>query len=88
MRMNIEALQERAPESSALPKYIEIRDALKDVPDLDALRRDLGVPSLAAFGLSQEQIPAIIAGSRAGSMKYNPIVLTDAELERILVAAL
>jgi hypothetical protein len=26
----------------------------------------------------------MIAGSRAGSMKYNPIELTDAELEQIL----
>jgi alcohol dehydrogenase class IV len=88
MQMNIEALRERDPASPALPRYVEIRDALKGVPDLDQLRRDLGVPSLATFGLTQDEFPAVIAGSRAGSMKYNPITLTDAELETILLAAL
>jgi alcohol dehydrogenase class IV len=61
---------------------------LKDVPELDRLRRDLGVPPLHSFGMSPEEIPAVIAGSRAGSMNYNPITLTDAELERILVKSL
>jgi alcohol dehydrogenase len=59
-----------------------------EVPDLDRLRRDLGVPSLESFGMSPKEIPAVIAGSRAGSMNYNPIVLTDAELERILLNTL
>jgi hypothetical protein len=33
-------------------------------------------------------VSAIVAGGRGGSMKYNPIVLTDAELESILIAAI
>jgi alcohol dehydrogenase class IV len=85
MRTNIAALRERAPQSPALPRYAEVARALEDVPDLDRLRVDLGVPSLRTFGLSPEQIPAIIAGSRAGSMNYNPVTLTDAELEQILL---
>lgn len=84
MEVNIEALRSRAPESPALARYEEIATALKDVSDLDRLRRDLGVPSLTSFGMAPEEIPAVIAGSRAGSMNYNPITLTDAELERIL----
>jgi alcohol dehydrogenase class IV len=88
MRTNIEALHSRAPESPALKRYDEIAEALRDVPQLDLLRHDLGVPSLASFGLSREEFPGIIAGSRAGSMNYNPIKLTDAELEGILAAAL
>jgi alcohol dehydrogenase class IV len=84
MRTNIQALRARAPESPALGRYAEITAALPDIPDLDRLRLDLGVRSLGAFGLSPEQIPAIIAGSRAGSMNYNPITLTDQELEQIL----
>jgi alcohol dehydrogenase len=88
MRTNIEALRARAPESPALERYVRVGEALEGVPDLDQLRRDLGVPSLASFGLSPEEIPLIIAGSRAGSMKYNPIELTDAELKGILLAAL
>ncbi len=84
MRTNIHALRGRAPQSPALARYAEIEAALKDVPDLDQLRRDLGVSSLRSFGLSLDQIPAVIAGSRAGSMNYNPITLTDSELEQIL----
>jgi alcohol dehydrogenase class IV len=81
MRTNINALRERAPDSPALQRYEEI---LREVPDLDRLRSDLGVPSLGAFGLSADQFSAVIAGSRAGSMNFNPITLTDSELEEIL----
>jgi alcohol dehydrogenase class IV len=88
MRTNINALRERAPESAALARYSEIAAVLKDVPDLDRLRADLGVPSLGKFGLSPDQISAVIAGSRAGSMNYNPITLTDSELERILIESI
>jgi alcohol dehydrogenase class IV len=84
MRTNIEALRERAPGSPALSRYEEISAALREVPDLDRIRTDLGVPSLGKFGLAPDQFSAIIAGSRAGSMNYNPIALTDAELTRIL----
>jgi alcohol dehydrogenase class IV len=84
IRTNIKALRERALESPALARYDEIASALRDVPDLDILRTDLGVPSLASFGLSPDQFSAIIAGSRTGSMNYNPITLTDSELEGIL----
>lgn len=84
MRTNIQALRERRPDSPALARYKEVAAALRDVPDLDRLRAELGVPSLRSFGLSPEQIPAIIAGSRAGSMNYNPVTLTDVELETIL----
>jgi alcohol dehydrogenase class IV len=88
MRTNIDALRERSPDSAALTRYSEIATVLKDVPDLDRLRADLGVPSLGKFGLSSDQVSAVIAGSRAGSMNYNPITLTDSELERILIESI
>jgi alcohol dehydrogenase class IV len=88
MEINQEALRARAPQNPVLQRYEEIADALKDVPELDRLRRDLGVPTLASFGMSREEIPAVIAGSRAGSMNYNPITLTDVELEQILLKSL
>jgi alcohol dehydrogenase class IV len=88
MRTNIEALRERAPESTALERYAEISEALRNVPDLDRLRADLGVPSLGNFGVSPDQFVEVIAGSRAGSMNYNPITLTDSELEGILRASM
>ena len=88
MRTNIRALRSRSPESPALARYAEIAEALRDVPDLDGLRRDLGVPSLGTFGLVPEQFSDVIAGSRAGSMNYNPITLTDPELEAILTESM
>jgi alcohol dehydrogenase class IV len=88
MRTNIQALRERAPESPALRRYDEIMNALRNVPDLDRLRADLGVPSLRKFGLSPDQFSDVIAGSRAGSMNYNPIALTDSELARILMESM
>jgi alcohol dehydrogenase class IV len=94
--MNIEALRARAPGSPALRRYGEIAEALGGDPgapegavrQLAALRRSLGLPLLSTIGLKEEDIPSIVAASRAGSMKYNPVELTDAELERILRAVL
>ena len=88
MEVNVAALRSRSPASPALQRYEEIATVLKDVPELDRLRRDLGVPPLASFGMSRSEIPAVIAGSRAGSMNYNPITLTDGELEQILLQSL
>jgi len=93
--MNVEALRERAPGSPALGRYGEIARALgapEDTPEgavrqFAALRRDLGVGSLSSYGMKPEDVGPIVAGSRGGSMKYNPVELTDAELERVLRAA-
>ena len=84
MRTNREALRQRDPQSPALARYEEIDTVLRGVPDLDRLRIDLGVPPLAKFGLSPQEFAGIITASRMGSMNYNPITLTDSELERIL----
>jgi alcohol dehydrogenase class IV len=94
MRVNAEALRSRAPGSPALARYGEAAKALgaatfDDALDgLAALRRKLGVGSLASFGLTREDVAPIVKRSRGGSMKFNPVELSDAELERILVAAL
>jgi alcohol dehydrogenase class IV len=91
---NLAALRARAPDSPALGRYAGIAAALGErSPDglagaLDALRRDLGVPALAAFGLRGEDIPAIVKDSRGSSMKFNPVVLSDDELAGILTASL
>lgn len=98
---NVRALRERAPGHPALSRYGEIIGVLcpdgaaapAQAPEraaerLDALRRDLGVRSLAAQGVSSAHLGPIIAQSRGGSMKFNPIELHDRELEQILEAAL
>jgi len=98
---NIAALEAREPDNPALPKYAEIgrRFAMQkglNGPDarrflVDTLRRwetELDLPRLAAYGIGEDDLPRIVAASRAGSMKTNPLVLSDSELLQMLVARL
>jgi alcohol dehydrogenase class IV len=100
-RVNIAALEARDPRSVALSRYAAVgwlltgRAAADDAetrsalaPELESWRVRLGVPRLSAFGIATSDVPAIVAGSRGGSMKTNPIVLTDAEIVAILEASL
>ncbi len=92
---NVYALRTRAPNSPALTRAHHIARIIlpecesERTPEnaalsLERLRCDLGVPSLAAYGVVQTDLAEIIAGSRAGSMRHNPIDLTDEELDGIL----
>jgi len=98
---NIAALQARDPHSAALPKYAEIgrRFAMqKGLNGPDACRflvealgdweAKLDLPRLSAYGIAASDFARIVAASRAGSMKTNPIVLTDGELTEILASRL
>ncbi|MCK7497647.1 MAG: hypothetical protein MZW92_47840 [Comamonadaceae bacterium] len=44
----------------------------------------LGLPTLSALGVTAADLPRIVANSRGSSMKTNPVVLTDAEVTRVL----
>ena len=55
---------------------------------LASLRRMLGVGTLASYGLKEEDVTPIVQASRGGSMRFNPIELTDAELDGIVRAAM
>jgi alcohol dehydrogenase len=44
----------------------------------------LGIGGLAGYGVTAADIPPLVVESRAGSMKTNPIELTDEELAGIL----
>lgn len=91
---NVEALRSRAPDSPPLGRYQEIAAALGErgldalAAALDQLRRDLGIPGLSAFGLTRDDIPAIVRDCRGSSMKFNPVVLSDDELAGILSSCL
>lgn len=94
MRANLAALRARAPRHPALERYEKVARRLSfDSPEkladgLSALRRLLGVGSLSSYGATKDDVAPIVKAARGGSMKYNPIDLTDLELEGILVAAL
>ena len=95
--VNIEAMEAREPDNPALPKYAEIgrRFAMqkglngKDARDylvttLRQWQEQLHLPRLSAWRIAAADFPRIVANSRGGSMKTNPIVLSDAEMTRIL----
>ncbi|MCL2448875.1 MAG: iron-containing alcohol dehydrogenase, partial [Polyangiaceae bacterium] len=95
MRANIEALRARAPEAPALARYGELASALvgsadtaRLVESIDGLRARLGARPLASYGVDAGDLSPVIGGARGGSMKNNPIVLTDGELDTVLRAAL
>jgi alcohol dehydrogenase class IV len=103
-RQNFHALARRAANSPAIGRYAELcalltGQATSEVADLEPavetaaerlceLRDRLGVPSLAAQGVTAEHFPRIVAQARGGSMRSNPIMLLDEELDSILRASL
>jgi alcohol dehydrogenase class IV len=94
MKANLAALRERAPRSAALERYQKVARRLSfETPEeladgLAALRRLLGVGSLASYGVTKDDVAPIVKAARGGSMKYNPVELTDAELEGIVTSAM
>jgi alcohol dehydrogenase class IV len=98
MEINIQVLLSRAPASPALRRYDEIGTILtgsesatmKDAVDwVMELCEKLEIRPLRDFGLKKGQFPeAVEKASRSSSMKGNPILLTEQELEEILIKAL
>jgi alcohol dehydrogenase len=99
-RTNIDALSSRDPLNPALVKYAEIGRMLsgRQLNDVDARialvetlvlwTHRLNLPRLGFYQVAHSDIERIVASSRGSSMKTNPIVLTDEEIARILLARL
>lgn len=94
---NIEALVERDPFGPALPKYGRLGgllmgharvcggDGLVMLEDtLERWVEDLEMPRLSAFGMTEGDIPRVVAASGGTSMQTNPLVLSPDELAGIL----
>ena len=96
VRANVAALRRRDPNNPALDRYGRIAGLIvgpsaspeQAADAFEALRTGLGAHSLAHYGITATALAAVIADSRGGSMKSNPIVLSDAELETILQESL
>lgn len=98
MKANIKALETRQPGHPVLERYTEIARILtgkKDATAQDGVRwvselvRDLKIPRLVTYGMSEEKFSEAIEKTRnANSFKGNPIALNDEELREILVRAL
>lgn len=83
--VNERAVRARAADTGLPARFEEVRGIIGEPAKWI---RELGVPSLRALGVRREEFPDIVAKARvASSMKGNPVPLTDAELEEILVRA-
>ncbi|MFC1748119.1 iron-containing alcohol dehydrogenase [Pseudomonadota bacterium] len=96
-KVNIQAMLAREPENEALHKYAKVGRFLADkhhmsdsearallVQQLSDWTEELAIPRLSNYGIQQNDFARIVANSRGSSMKTNPIVLTDDEVETIL----
>jgi alcohol dehydrogenase class IV len=98
MRVNMQALQQRQPESPVLSRFREVARILTGLPEATAedgatwvksLCDELDIPGLHHYGLQEAHFESVIEKSaRASSMKGNPILLTKEELRLILEQAL
>jgi alcohol dehydrogenase len=95
--VNIAALNERDPHAPALAKYAQVGGLLADcaqasaeerlaglVATLEAWTAELSLSRLSAFGMGAGDVAEVVAESRGSSMKTNPIVLTDGEIEAVI----
>ena len=94
MEANVQALRQRKANSAALAKYDEAarlltgRSSAKAADAVTWVRElctALKVPSLARFGLQQQDFEIIATKAKqSSSMKGNPVELTDDELLKII----
>lgn len=99
--INIQAMQAREPNNPALIKYAQVGRLLLNDPNLDDTTarskliavlaewtERLQLPRLNCYGISAVDFPHIVANSRGNSMLTNPILLTDTEINSILLQRL
>jgi len=97
-QINVRALRARSPSSPALARYDDVARIATRSPAANAedagvwlreLVEELGVPTLSAYGVRDDDIARVVAAARqASSMQGNPVVLTDDELAEALRAAI
>jgi alcohol dehydrogenase len=95
--INITALLQRAPDSMALTKYATIGKLLGNgeansaeeawqtlVETLRTWTKQLALPKLSKYGMQPQHFAKVVANCRGGSMKTNPILLKDEEVQALL----
>ncbi|WP_166265738.1 iron-containing alcohol dehydrogenase [Marinobacter caseinilyticus] len=93
--MNVQRLQENAPDHPALTKYARVAGLLSPAnageatcADLVALLHDwtarCGIPRLSEMGVGAGDLPRLVAATGGSNLKTNPVDLTDGELEILL----
>ena len=99
VRANIAAMERRDPDAVGLRRYATAGRLLAglddDTPDstarvalvelLASWSATLDAPRLGALGLRRSDVPVVLAGVSANSMRTNPVTLTESELADILL---
>jgi alcohol dehydrogenase class IV len=98
MEINVQSLRSRTHDPESLKRYDEVAriitgkdtaQAADGVEWVQNLCKQLKVPPLSTFGISETDIPMVVEKSKnASSMKGNPIRLTEEELTEILKKAI
>ncbi|MCY7419081.1 MAG: iron-containing alcohol dehydrogenase, partial [Chloroflexi bacterium] len=100
VRANVAAMTVRTPVAAGLVRYARAGRLLagmdESTPDADARAAlvellvdwtvTLGVPRLADLGMRAADVPNVLAGVSANSMRTNPVALTEPEMAAILLA--
>ena len=95
---NIKTMLQREPQNPALDKYAKLGEMLSQqkfvaresawnglIDVLTQWTDQLKLPSLANYGVREDELEHVVKHSRGSSMKTNPIVLTDGEIRGILI---
>jgi alcohol dehydrogenase class IV len=98
MRVNVQVLRRRAPESEALRRFDEIagmltgRTSARAEDGIEWVRGicgELNIPLLRSYGISSEDILGLVEkASRASSTKGNPVQLSPDEMGDVLQRAI
>lgn len=101
LRANLEAAPPGSQAARLVTRVARLGEALAGRPwpteadgvaaaleSLESLQRRLEIPRLSALGVARENLPALVARSRGSSMRWNPVDLTDEQIEAILLGAL
>lgn len=100
-QINVTSMLQREPDNPALERYARVSEilfarhlksrdeALQQLTDLlEDWTQELQLERLSNYGVTASDLDRIVANSRGGSMRTNPIVLTDEEIKSILVQRL
>ena len=96
-RLNIDLMEANEPDNPALAKYTTVGKLFRGRSHVDPVgarvflvhtlttwAHQLQLPGLADFGVTEADIPKIVAHSRGSSMKTNPITLTDTDIAHLI----
>jgi alcohol dehydrogenase class IV len=96
-KTNINAMEARDQKNPSLAKYAQAGRLLHGETDMDDAgaravlvqvlnewTQQLKLPCLSAYGMTEADIPLVVANCRGSSMKTNPIALTDDEISGML----